>query len=114
MPEINVVGLSSRTQGELQAFCDDLVEAAAGVEELRLDTNQVSCFFPKDWLENGLGDEIMITVRKLYKKPERTLDVLNKLARVLGLVAKKYFPKALVECEVKPVDLEKDGFWTSS
>ena len=56
--------------------------------------------------------EIIIEVTGLFKKPERTIEVRNRLAERLGKTLKEHFPKAMVECFVFPFDPEQ-GFWTN-
>lgn len=116
MPVIIVYGIPRKTnQKKLRALCDDLRAATAAVKELALVADQVSCFFPSDMMSAGLGEEIIIYVDSLLRKPERTPDVRDALAAALVTTVRTFFSEtALIECFVHPVNRAEIGFSTDS
>jgi hypothetical protein len=84
-----------------------------GIPELKLSSEQdMTVLFPPDMMTYGLGEEIIIEITGLFKKPERTRFVRHCLAVQLGSTVKKLFTNAKVECLVHPFN-PVDGFWTS-
>ena len=84
MPIIFVYGIPSAAGQEyLLTLCTRLRERAASIPELCLHEEQVSVFFPTDLLQTGLGEEVIIFVRGLFEKPERTQEVCDRLAQAL-------------------------------
>jgi hypothetical protein len=61
MPQYDLEVLVGRLQEATSHHIPDLARA------------QVSVFFPMDLLQKGIGEEIIIFVDGLLKKPERTL-----------------------------------------
>ena len=114
MPVIVVHGIPSRTRKEmLQKITDTYQRSLAEIKELGLEKDQTSVFFVPDLLEEGLGEEIIIFVRGLYEKPERTESVLLLVASVLGFKTKNlYFKNALVECFVETIPTRR--CWSSA
>ena len=120
MPVLIVYGIPTETDKEtLEIFSELMRQRTADIEELGIEKEQVSIFFPQDLMAQGLGEEIIVFVDGLTEKPERTEQVKRKL--VLNLVdeAHQSFPKAtLVECIIRPYvmsgygKLQSDGgFW---
>lgn len=111
MPVIIAYGIPSQTKlHDLEKFCNALIQRTAAVEELELTEKEVSCFFPRDLMDTGLGEEIIIFVEGLFETPQRTEEVRNRLADRLAECGKKFFPEADVcECFIKPFN-PKLGF----
>lgn len=113
MPVIKVWCLPEMEEDKLRQIHKDIVQAVVSVKELGLNGERdMTCLFPKDMMEYGLGEEIIVEVTGLFERPERTEEVRSRLAECLGKVLKQHFPKAMVECFVFPFD-PKQGFWTS-
>ncbi len=113
MPVIKVWCLPKSTERKLNQVFEGIVKAVEGVPELGLKgKHSMTVLFPPDMMKFGLGTEIIIEVTGLFKKPERTAEVRNRLAERLGKTLKEHFPKAMVECFVFPFD-PKQGFWTN-
>lgn len=113
MPVIKVWCLPKSSERKLNQVFEEIVKAVEGVPELGLKGKQsMTVLFPPDMMKFGLGTEIIIEVTGLFKKPERTTEVRNRLAERLGKTLKEQFPKAMVECFVFPFDPEQ-GFWTN-
>ncbi len=113
MPVIKVWCLPKQTEKELRALHRAIVGAVISIPELGLNhQNDVTVLFPTDMMKYGLGQEIIVEITGLFKKPKRTLLVLHALAVTVGKAVKDLYPKAKVECFVQSFD-PKEGFWTS-
>lgn len=114
MPVIDVKGIPVKySQTKLERLCCEIIKSTTNIEELEINADAVSVFFPADRMRKGLGEEIVITVSKLFigpGYPKRTRVVFEKLAWSIAHAVKVFFPKAMVECSVEPLDLAKRGF----
>jgi hypothetical protein len=80
MPIIRVSGIPDRTNPVILVGLMAMIQlAVANVEPLNIPTTDVTVFFPKDQLKAGLGEELIAQIEGLYKKPERTPEVLKQL-----------------------------------
>ena len=71
MPVINVRGLPGNSDPEnLSTLMKSLKSQVAVM--LGISSEQVTIFFPTDLLQEGLGEEIIITVEGLFSLPDRT------------------------------------------
>ncbi len=114
MPVIKVWCLPNLEEAKLNRLFKQIVRAVEGVKELGITGEQsMTILFPVDQMAYGLGTEIIIEVTGLFEKPERTSGVRQRLAKKLGFVVKRYFPKANIECFVYSFNTTQ-GFWTSS
>jgi hypothetical protein len=115
MPQITVWCLPPDTSEEkLRDLHNAIVAAAVGIKELGLkDENDFLNLFPADMMKYGAGTEIMVQVSELWEKPERTPEILNRLARALGETVRRMFPDArTVAARIDPLfKPERDGFW---
>ena len=104
MPVLIIYGVPENMSGKLEELTSDLINTVAySVTELKLKTSDVSCFYPKDMMSKGLGEEIIIFVDCLTEKPERTEEVRNRLAQSIVETALRYFRDAnLIECFIRP------------
>ena len=86
----------------------------ASVAELGVkDEKDITCLFPPDMMQYGLGTEIIVEVTGLFMKPDRTDEVRQRLAERIGKAVQEQFPSTdNVECFVYPFD-PNQGFWTS-
>ncbi|MCX6798422.1 MAG: hypothetical protein NTX66_04415 [Candidatus Falkowbacteria bacterium] len=111
MPVLFVHGVSEEMTNKLEEYADTLINTVAhSVKELNLKPSDVSCFFPKDLMSKGLGEEIIIFVDGLFIKPERTKEVRDRLATAVVQTTYEYFMDAnLIECFIRPFD-PKQGF----
>lgn len=115
MPVVFVYGLPENMKdNHIDELYKELVATILNIQELNLQSRQITFFFPSDRMKMGLGEEIVIFVKGLIYKKERTDEVRQKLAKNLGMVAKKHFPNAdLVECFIEPFNLQW-GFSSSN
>jgi len=113
MPVIKVQCLpADQTEENLRRLHEEIVDGVVSVRELGLrDQNDMTCLFPPDLMKYGLGEEIIVEVTGLYEKPERTLEVRNKLAQRIGEAVKAFYPQAKVEVFIHPFNPEVGGFW---
>jgi hypothetical protein len=114
LPVVKVWRLPKLSEKELNWFCQLIENAVERISELGLmEQNAITVLFPPDSMKNGLGEEIIVEVTGLFRKPERTPAVCQRLARELGQVVAQAFPKAKVECFIYLFD-PAEGFWSSS
>ena len=74
---------------ELESLIGQIQRGVASVQELKLNKDQVTVFFPKDLVPAGLGEEIIIFIKGLIGYSERTPAVKRKLRKsVLGIIGK--------------------------
>jgi len=115
MPVIIVFGL--RNSDDTLALESGLKEVVASIEELGLSEDQVSCFFPKEFVIRHPNNEIIVFVEGLFMKQGRTEEVRNKLASQIGENLKNLFTVLpdvkLIEVFVRPFD-PAWGFWSSA
>lgn len=104
MPILIIHGIPTETnKEELSIFCELMRQRTASISDLKIKKEQVSVFFPKDLMSEGLGEEIIIFVEGLKESPERTENVKRMLIHHLIDEAHCSFPKAaLIECIIKP------------
>ena len=125
MPVIEIWGLPERlSDATLPHLTLDLCKAVADIEELDISESDVSVFYPLDQasltrtyphsairIDKTIEEEIIIFIRGLFEKPERTEEVRNWLAETVGKTVRTYFLKAkLIECFVETHD-PQSGFW---
>lgn len=115
MPIIKIWCLPpQQTEQDLNRLHQAIVTAVVGVTELGLkDETEMTCLFVPDLMAYGLGDEIIVEITGLFEKPERTKEVLQRLAENVGKAVQKLYPETnKVECLVYSFN-PKQGFWTS-
>lgn len=114
MPVIKVWCLpSGQSEDDLNRLHQRIVRSVVSISELGLRGEEdMTCLFPPDLMKYGLGEEIIIEIGGLFKKPERTQEVCWRLAREVGRGVKELYPKAKVECFVLAIN-PADEFWTS-
>lgn len=113
MPVIKVWCLPDQ-EGEhkLRILHQSIVAGVVAIPELGLQNqNDMTCLFPPDQMQYGLGEEIIVEVTGLFEKPERTPGVRNRLAQSIGERVKALYPKTMVEVFVYPFDQNINGFW---
>ncbi|MEK7543094.1 MAG: hypothetical protein AAB503_02220 [Patescibacteria group bacterium] len=108
MPMIFVYGVPKETsEGLLLELMNDYKRIVSGISELHFEQDMVSVFFPTDLMLERPGSEVVIFVRSLYEKSERTKDVIQRIARELGFRTKEYFPNSLVECFIDTIGVDQ-------
>ncbi len=114
MPVIKIWCLpSGQNETNLNRLHQGIVRAVTSISELGLkDENDMTCLFPPDLMQYGLGEEIIIEISGLFEKPERTHEVCQRLAKSVGEVVRELYPEAKIECFVATID-PSQGFWTS-
>jgi len=112
MPILTVYGISEKTtQERLSSFMLGLRQAVSSIKELEIKADQVSCFLPCDRFTAFRGEDIVIFVDSLLKKPRRTPEVRDTLAQKLVQTTRTFFPDAtLIECFVRSVSRSEIGF----
>lgn len=102
MPIINIQGMPRDPNNETNLVkCMEAVQkAVASVPELGLTSDQVTVFFQADLLNQGLGDEIIVEVQGLYKKDERTPEVLEALRNEIRDAVRKYADDHIPQCSL--------------
>jgi CRISPR/Cas system-associated endonuclease Cas3-HD len=113
VPVIKVWCLPKGDEADFNKLHQEIVRAVLSVPELGLrDEKDMTCLFPPDLMQYGLGDEIIVEISALYEKPERTAEVRQCLATRVGEAVKRLYPQALVECSVATVN-PAQGYWLS-
>jgi len=96
MPVLTIQGIPGASSHILEELMKALrIAVAQSLGDISED--DVSVFFPQDLCPAGLGEEIIISVHGLYDKPERTDEVLRKLATAIAGVGHLWFPQAKIE-----------------
>ena len=114
MPIIKVWCLPNQSEELLRQLHQAIVAAAVSIPELKLKSEQdMTCLFPPDQMQYGLGSEIVIEVTGLFARRNRTPQIKKRLARKLGEVVKILYPDSKVECFVSTFNPRQDGFWSS-
>ena len=106
MPVIEIWGLpdflSINIEEELlKEVRNDVLNAVSGFKVLGITKGQIKVFFPPERTRREPGTEIVIWVKGIFEKPERTCRVLNRLANVVSAAVWKHFPQSMVECFVE-------------
>lgn len=89
MPVLVVYGVPQRTSSlQINAYLrPGLKEAVAGISELGLSPKEVSVFLHQENTENSgfavSQEDIVVFIDGLFEKPERTDEVLSRLARAV-------------------------------
>jgi len=115
MPILLIYGIPEKvSQASLVTISKDLIEVITSFKELNLKEEDIKVFFPADKMKRARGEKIVIFVRGLFKKPERTQIVKEKLAlSLVGKMATKslaeFSASIKAECFIEPFDPEK-GF----
>jgi len=107
---------------QLNCLRYEIAKAAESIPELGLRGEQdVTCLFPQDLMPYRHGTEVIIEVTGLFEKPQRTPEVLQRLAEALGTTVSEqlskfphpYDQETKVECFIQSFN-PAQGFWTSA
>ena len=85
---------------KLKKFWSHLFGAVRGINAHKVSPDEIYAFFPRDIIQEGLGEEIIIFVNDFSGKLELEEWNRKKVAEVSGKIAKTYFPGALVKVKV--------------
>lgn len=117
MPVITIHLIPPGTnQAALKQLVLDLQQVIVGMPELHLTENDLTVCMPADILAWGVGVDMPVLIDGLFKKDERTPEVLERLWEGIGTVvatfARQYVPQC-TKVEVIPSDYDqnRDGFW---
>lgn len=113
MPVLIVHGVEPATSElDLLNLITGFQTAIARIKPLGLKEDQITVWFPKDLYGKDLGEEIIIFVKGLYRKSERTSEVLARLKEAVLNEARISFPSALlIEVFIEPIDQELCLAW---
>ncbi len=110
MPFIDVRMLPKMDPKTLEDLMVRLQTAVSEIKELKLAPSQVTVAFVPDQLSIGLGEEIIVEMRKIIDKPQRTQEVIQKLAeRVKGVILDRLVYHHLSQCKMIEVFAEVFG-----
>lgn len=117
MPVIFVYGISkkAREKSNLSDLKRSIKQHIAAIKELGLAEQDITVFFPTDCLENEVGEDVIVFVKGLFDKPERTQEVRQRLAQNTADCCEDFLrpyaePDLLVECFLDPPFDPKSGF----
>ena len=80
MPVIKVWCLPAQNEVQLRELHQTIVTAVVSVSELKLkDENDMTCLFPPDQMQYGLGSEVIVEVTGLFAKRNRTPQIKKRL-----------------------------------
>lgn len=111
-PVIKVHLLPNWSEKKLLAVFDELVAAVISQGELLgvVTEDDIIVLFPKDAMKKGLETEILVEVEvPIHRLTEKGAD---SIAPRIGMVLKKFLPKAHIQCIVRPFDSSL-GFWAT-
>lgn len=110
-----VYGVPEETTGILGEFTATLINTVAySTKEFKLEGKDIACFFPKDLMAQGLGEEVVIFVDGLTEAPERTEAAKNSLALAICRTTHLFFPDTNnIECVIRPFS-QGQGFGSFS
>lgn len=118
MPVLYISGVPKhQDENNLHKLNTAIGETIAQVKELELTPEQVTVWFLRDHLtpcvfHPNLVPKAITIVVVIYAKPERTDEVIGRMAHGLQTLVKAYFPDHLVEClpiPVKPAHCSSSG-----
>ena len=98
---------------------ESIVTAVTNIKELNLTKDDISFSFLEDSSVTSENIPIIIIAELLFKKPERTSEVIQRMASAIGqgfqatISQWRTLPLPKLEVAVKKFDPEKDGFWTN-
>ncbi|MFH1315084.1 MAG: hypothetical protein ABIH67_01685 [Candidatus Uhrbacteria bacterium] len=82
------------------------------MSELKVTKEQVTVFLDRDHVQQGLGKELCVYIIGLYRRPERTPEVLNRLALVIAnsleVFARRHLPQCTCVEIPKPILVNED------
>ncbi len=116
MPIIEIWGVPDTIPPEkLVLLMNELKREIAEISALGLTEKQITIFFPRDLVSDGLGEEIIVFVKGLFYKPERTENIRIQLARKIKDRCCSFFVNLLpneflVECLIDPPFHPSAGF----
>ena len=86
-------------------------EALAGLPKMDIGEESVGVFFVPDYVEEGLGEEIVIFIDELTRNARDSKD-RDLIARVVSEILKNIFPTTpVIKCRVQPLGKD-DGFYS--
>ena len=88
---------------KLKKFWGHLCGMVQGINARKVRPGEVYAFFPRDRIQEGLGEEIIIFVNDFSENLEWEEWDKEKIIEASGRVAKTYFPRALVKVKVCPL-----------
>lgn len=108
MPIVVVHGVNRRNQHDVKMFLEhDLPEAVASVEELDIGPGNVTVFAPE--AQTNDPSAVVIFVEGLFQRPERTQEVLQRLADEIRDATATFAESCLVDCEAIEVILRSQN-----
>lgn len=114
MPVITVQGVANLTVDEAIRWKKRIADAVASVPELNITAREVAVAILSD-ADKHFDPTIVVRVGCFYKKPERTLEVQNRLARAIFNVVRSRAPGFPIEVFIEPLfDRETQGFWDAT
>ena len=101
-------------EAKLNKLHKSIVRAVVSIPELELkDEKDMTCLFPSDMMEYGLGSDIVVEVTELFVNTKYPNTVRQLLAEQLGIAVNAQFPDAdIVRCVIHPFS-PYQGFWSS-
>jgi len=111
MPIITIQRLPKNiSEKRLEILRDAIIARVESILELGLaGKDAVTVLFPDDRLKRGSRKKIIADVA-IFSRPERTEEVLAKLAEKVGTLLNSNFPNAKIECFIHPLE-RASGFW---
>ena len=110
MPVITIHGIPTKygeqNEQKLIEIEKELREQVASVPKLELKPEYVTVYFVPDLLPKGLGEEIILFI-DLYRKQERTPEVLEVMSIRCAFTMRKYFATASIECFPRLLEEER-------
>ena len=109
MPTLVIHGMPIGVKDHLKQLEFDLKGAVAGVKKMGVKSEQVSVFFPFDHNADGpgLGKELKCFMPGTFMKPERTPDVLDRMAKCVRDALVTFAQRRIPTCSSVEVYVER-------
>ncbi len=100
MPMIRLTGVPRefRDTAELDDLMLDIQNAVASVSVLGIDAGEVMVFTQDDQVKKGLGEEIIAEICGLFRRPERTPEVIEELRQAICAELRKFAEAHVSQC----------------
>lgn len=104
MPIILILGMPDYRvaipdwEERLESLTTDVQRAVAALPVFEIPEDEVFVYYPQDLMRRGLGEELIAMVAGLFKRPERTPEVLKTLTDAIADQLQAFAARNLTGC----------------